>query len=141
MLRKVMLAMLGALLPLAVAVPMAFATGDCAEGYALFYKDGSWSGTPVKMCYGVNDADFTNGLGPDVNGVVHTGWHDQLSSFRVRGAAGEDQGICLYRNEQYSSRWHQSTTTEDWSIDPFNNDETDSFKWGPISPLNHRASC
>lgn len=114
------------------------ATGNCSAGYVLFYKDGSYSGTPVKICWGVNDSDFTN-LGPDVNGVSHSGWNNQLSSFKVRAPSG--YGICLYRNENYSSLWHQSTTTEDWNIDIFNNDETGSFKWGPISPLNHRAAC
>jgi hypothetical protein len=120
------------------ASPVA-ATGNCNTGYVQFWQDANFTGATVKMCWNIYDGNWLDSLGPDINGVYKTGWHDKLSSFKVRAPAG--YGVCLYRNELYSSLWHQSQRTEDWNVDIFNNDQTDSFKWAALSPINGLAAC
>lgn len=139
--RKSMRIALGAVFAMAVVLPAmpVAATGNCNTGYVQFWANAGFSGATVKMCWSQFDGNWLDSLGPDINGVYHTGWHDVLSSFKVRAPAG--YGVCLYRNQLYSSLWHNSQRTEDWNVDIFNNDETDSFKWAALNPNNGLANC
>lgn len=127
-----------ALMLLPAASP-ALAAANCSKGAIWFYEDANGRGIWVKSCYGQDDPNFSDGI-TGVSGYTSSNWHDRLSSFTVTGDGSV--GVCLYRNNSYSSNWHASTANQPlWNIDIFNNDETDSYKWAAISPLNGRAAC